>query len=97
MVKGLDAKELRRLAQVGAQARLADIDRERENLLRVFPGLRHVSVQPDGLSRGIGNSRLVAPRKRSKMSAAARKAVSARMKEYWANRRATPGKRKGAQ
>lgn len=97
MVKGLNSQELRRLAQIGAQARLAELDRERENLLRVFPGLRQASAEQDGAARRTEDSRPPARPKRSAMSAAARKAVSARMKQYWANRRATAGKRKGAE
>jgi hypothetical protein len=72
--------ELRRLARMGAAARLAELERERAALLRDFPGLRTTSgtaaVQRDGRSR-----------KRRVMSAANRRAVSIRMKKYWAARR----------
>jgi|tagenome__1003787_1003787.scaffolds.fasta_scaffold20847520_2 hypothetical protein len=70
--------DLRRLARMGAAARLGELDRERAALLRVFPGLR--------ASAGASASRPRAPRGRS-MSATARKAVSLRMKKYWADRR----------
>ena len=88
MARGLDGQELRRLAQIGARARLAELESERANLLNVFPGLRRPNSETE-----------VAPmatkkrRRRSNMSAAARKAVSERMKKYWANRRA--GSQKG--
>ena len=87
----LDIKELRRLAQIGAKARLHELEQERTALLRSFPGLRHLSAREkpavDGATRP---SRAAAPakRRRGRMSAAARKAVSVRMKKYWAQRRA---------
>jgi hypothetical protein len=72
--------ELRRLARMGAAARLAELERERAALLRDFPGLRAASsgaeVKRDGGSRN-----------RRVMSAANRRAVSIRMKKYWAARR----------
>lgn len=94
MAKGLDGHELRRLAQIGAQARLAELESERANLLSVFPGLRKAhpaadapSTAPAGVKRR---------RRRSNMSAAGRKAVSERMKKYWASRRAAAQKRKSS-
>ena len=88
MAKGLDSQELRRLAQIGAQARLAELESERASLLSVFPGLRRTHAQPDAPTATRRR------RRRSKMSAAAKKAVSERMKKYWANRRAAAQKRK---
>lgn len=70
--------ELTRLARFGAAARLAELDRERAALLRVFPGLRAVTVSGGAVAVG---------QKRRGMSAAARRAVSVRMKKYWAARR----------
>ena len=88
MAKGLDNQELRRLAQIGAKARLAELESERASLLSVFPSLRRTHAQP-GAATATGRRR-----RRSKMSAASRRAVSDRMKKYWANRRAAAQKRK---
>jgi hypothetical protein len=72
--------DLQGLARVGAEARLRELDRERANLLRAFPGL-------GGTSRRATSP--APPRKRKrKMTAAEKKAVSARMKKYWAAKRA---------
>ena len=84
MAKGLEFHELRRLAQLGAQARLAQLDQERAHLLREFPALGRGQATAE-VATGDAPKR----RRRSRMSAAARKAVSARMKAYWAQRRAT--------
>jgi hypothetical protein len=76
----VNRKELERL---GAQARLDALQSEMAAIRRAFPGL----------GRGRGRRRApaadVAPRgrRRSRMSAAARRAVSVRMKKYWADRR----------
>ena len=95
MVKGLDAKELRRLAQIGAEARLTQLESERASLLSVFPGLRRVASQSTTAS-STADPQPRKRRRRSHMSAAGRKAVSERMKKYWANRRAAGQKRKTA-
>jgi hypothetical protein len=80
----MDDKELVRLARVGAAARLTELERERAVLLRAFPELRRAIDQRGG----DGAPAARAPkRRRSGMSAAARKAVSVRMKKYWAERR----------
>lgn len=75
--------DLQRLARLGAKSRLEELQREEAAIRRAFPDL---------LGRGRG--RKVAKRaasggtrKRRGMSAAARKAVSVRMKKYWAARR----------
>ena len=73
----LNRKELERL---GAQARLDQLSAEIAAIRRAFPGLgrgRRPSAVGDAPPR----------RRRSRMSAAARRAVSVRMKKYWAARR----------
>lgn len=90
----MDQQELRRLAKIGAGARLAELDRERAALLRVFPGLRAASAASSRTSSASDGARPAGPavrRKRRGMSAAARKVVSLRMKRYWAKRRKTKG------
>ena len=73
----LSIEQLGRLARHGAAAAIVELEREIAAIRSAFPG---VGSRPVG-KRGGG-------RKRSGMSAAARKAVSARMKKYWAARRA---------
>ncbi len=72
--------DLQRLARLGAAARLTELERERTELLRMFPGLR------------AGRTAEAAPAERRGMSAANRRAVSIRMKRYWAKRRAEKAK-----
>ena len=87
----MDLNELRRLAQIGAKARLQELDQERAALLRSFPGLRRFASQSEpAADTATAKAAGAAPRKRRqpRMSAAARKAVSVRMKKYWAQRRA---------
>ena len=86
MAMTLDRKELLRLARLGAEARLEALEREREAILRSFPG-----IQRGSSTQSTANDHRVRRRRRS-MSAAERKAVSARMKKYWAMRRKTRSK-----
>ena len=72
--------QLHDLARVGAQARLAALDTEREQLLKMFPDLRAQAHPTNG-------SAPPAARTRNGMSAAGRKAHGERMRAYWANRR----------
>jgi hypothetical protein len=90
MAKGLETQELRRLAQIGARARLLELDQERAYLLREFPGLRRVSAATVASEQDAEatQNEPIKRRRRGGMSAEARKAVSARMKAYWASRRA---------
>jgi hypothetical protein len=88
-VADLSRSELQRLAQLGAKARLEELQQEEAAIRRAFPGL--VGRRPGrraGPGHPAGASRPAATRRRrSNMSAAARKAVSIRMKRYWAERR----------
>ena len=74
-----------------AAARLSELDQERTALLQLFPGLGGRGSSADRIRPGKGrrSAEIVATprRRRRKMSAAARKAVSQRMKHYWAERR----------
>ena len=76
----LSREELNRLARLGARARLEELRREEAAIRRAFPDL----------VRGSAAAR--PRRRRGKMSASARKAVSDRMKKYWARRRKAEGK-----
>lgn len=74
--------ELVRFARTGAEARLQSLEAEIQTILRLFPDLR---------KRGSSSGNSVGPRRGGRMSAAARKAVSIRMKKYWAARRKAKG------
>ena len=78
------------LAKRGAEARLDDLVHEAKLLLNLFPHLRD-SFDKDELPMSFiiakASGRLTARRPARKMSAAKRKAVSERMKKYWAKRR----------
>ena len=82
----MDKSQLVRFARLGAVARLAEIEQERQAILREFPDLRRArpdaseAAAPAATTRGTRGAR-------SAMSAAQRKAVSERMRKYWAARR----------
>jgi hypothetical protein len=84
MAVNLNRRELHRLARLGAQARLEQLERERALILRAFPGLE---AGMPGSFPAVPASARPARRRRRGMSAAQRKAVSARMRKYWASRR----------
>jgi hypothetical protein len=77
-VADLNRQQLRQLAVKGAMTRLQELQNEEAAIRQAFPELGRKS--PAALAP--------APtRRRSRMSRAARKAVSERMKRYWAERR----------
>jgi hypothetical protein len=92
------ATDLRVWAVKGAEQRLAEIAEEARAIFRAFPELR---ARGRGFDGRPADSRAESPRarrtarKRAPMSAAARKAVGARMKKYWADRRKSAAKPKG--
>jgi hypothetical protein len=77
----MTSSQLQEYARFGAQARLQAIEEERNAIVRAFPDFGRAS----GTSNGASSP---ATRGRKGMSPAQRKAVGARMKAYWANRRA---------
>jgi hypothetical protein len=77
--------DLKALARVGAAARLRELMAEVDQIRREFPGIDEARQRRD--RREGGRARPAARRGRRKMSAVERKAVSARMKRYWAGRR----------
>lgn len=91
----LSREELHRLARLGAQARLEEIRREEAAIRKTFPELFNKSTRPVTRATAAdssGASDEVAPkgrrrRRRNNMSPAMRKAVSERMRKYWAERR----------
>ena len=79
--------DLKALARLGAQARIAELIAEIDAILEAFPELGQAAARPGRQTIQAKVKPAVRRRKRSTMSAAARKAVSERMKRYWANRR----------
>ncbi|HTM03724.1 MAG TPA: hypothetical protein VL173_09485 [Vicinamibacterales bacterium] len=96
----LNAEQLRRLARLGAMARLEQIRDEEAGIRAEFPELFAGSrggrrqarggrkANADGAAGAGGKRRR---RRRPPMSAAARKAVGERMRKYWAERRRAKG------
>lgn len=91
-----DRAQLRAWAVRGAEQRLLEIANEAAAIHRAFPELRQRGRQPTATADGaaVSPARGARGRKRSRMSAANRKAVSERMSKYWAERRG--GAAKGA-
>jgi hypothetical protein len=75
--------DVNKYAQLGAEARAAELQAELAEIYRVFPALRRGTGRPAGLAR----SASAAAPGRKPMSAAQKRAVSIRMKKYWAARR----------
>ena len=84
MAKKIADNELRGLALVGARARLSALQGELASLLATFPELR------GGRASGATGQlfKRNKPGRKHPMSAAEKKAVSERMRKYWADRRA---------
>ena len=74
-------------AKLGASLRLADLEREEAAIFRAFPGLRRGRTEVLGTPPA---------KRRRQMSPAARRAVSQRMKAYWAKRKKREGTGEGA-
>jgi hypothetical protein len=91
-VADLTREELQRLARLGAKSRLDELRREEAAIRRAFPDLFGGRGRQAVAREGKGRGRRRRGRRRSAMSAAARKAVSERMKKYWADRRKKKGK-----
>jgi hypothetical protein len=86
LVANLNTEQLRRLARLGAIARLEQLKQEEAAIRAEFPELF-------GRGRRASVAETAKPgRGRRRMSSAARKAVSVRMRKYWAERRKTKGK-----
>jgi hypothetical protein len=84
---GLSAERLRELARVGAEHALKRLRAEIVAIERTFPELGL-----PGRRRALRRSVQAVTRRTRRMSAAARKAVSARMTKYWAERRKAKAK-----
>lgn len=84
---GLSAEKLKDLARAGAEQALKELRAEIIAIERTFPELALQRRR-----RALRQTLRDAERKTWKMSAGARKAVSERMKRYWAERRKAKAK-----
>jgi hypothetical protein len=82
MAKRLSSERLRELARAGAEQVLKRLRAEVIAIERTFPELSLPRRR-----KAIGRSLTRATKRTRQMSTAARKAVSVRMKRYWAERR----------
>ena len=80
--RGLSLEQLRELARHGAEQTLQRLRAEIIAIERTFPELA-LTQQRRAVRRAVAKAR----RRTKTMSAAARKAVSHRMKKYWAERK----------
>lgn len=83
----LNKEQLRRLARLGAVARLEQLRQEESAIRAEFPELFGRGRQRQRSNATASAASPARARRRPKMSAAARKAVSERMRRYWAERR----------
>ena len=84
----LSQEQLRRLARLGAMARLEQLRQEEAAIRGEFPELFGRGRRPEAGDGGVTRGKR---RGRRAMSAAARRAVSVRMRKYWAERRKAKG------
>jgi hypothetical protein len=75
--------DLKQFARWGAEVRVRQLQLELAAIYKIFPDLRNKPYTDDGQQVGPTGSR----RRRRKMGNAERRAVSLRMKKYWAARR----------
>ena len=104
MATDLSRDELRRLARLGAERRLEELRREEAAIRAAFPDIGEARGarrrgRPPGRARsaaqtadaGAGAAASRKRRRRKPMTAAQKRAVSERMKKYWAGRRKANG------
>jgi hypothetical protein len=80
--------DMKGFARRGAEARITELKAELDAIYRTFPDLR-IQARKVVVNHEEQFAGGVTSRRRRKMSAAQRKAVSERMRKYWAGRRKT--------
>jgi hypothetical protein len=78
--------DLKAYARRGAEARIAELTAELNDIYKAFPDLRRGATRAPASNAGA-----VGRRRRKPMSAVQKAEVSKRMKKYWAARRAKKG------
>ena len=106
MATELTREDLRRLARLGASRRLEELKQEEAAIRAAFPDLNREGVTQRRRGRKPGRSAAATAaggdaassgaqsarkRRRRKMSPAEKRAVSERMRKYWADRRKGKG------
>lgn len=98
MPKGLNPADINKFARIGAAVKLAELEREIAALRRAFPGLSaSAATASTAKAPSAVTARLAVPSKQARrgrkhpMTAAERRAVSERMKRYWAERNKSKG------
>lgn len=93
----LSKEQLRHLSLMGATARLEELRSEEAAIRQAFPELGRRSA-PEPVAKASADVEekpsAAAAQNRNRMSPAARRAVSERMKKYWAERRKAKGGKK---
>jgi len=94
--KGLNPADINKYARIGAAVKLAELEQEIAALRRAFPGLTSsaAAVRSPAAVAAKGAAAAKPARRRGRkrpMSAAERRAVSERMKKYWAERNKAKG------
>lgn len=88
MADELSRDDMKRLARLGAIRRLEELRREEAAIRGAFPELFRAASRAASPRKADATESAATPRRRrSKMSPAARRAVSERMRKYWAERR----------
>jgi hypothetical protein len=92
----LSRDELRRLARLGAERRIEELRREEAALRAAFPelgGAGRRRGRPSVRATSVASAAATGAkrRRRKSMTAAQKRAVSERMKKYWAARRKAEG------
>jgi len=85
VAKTLSEQEVRRLARLGALARLRELEEEAQAIRRMFPGLKAVAEGPAPAQKTERKPK--ARRGGSHMTPEARQAAAERMKAYWAKKK----------
>jgi len=83
--------DLQTLARYGADARIAELEREIAEIRNAFPKPAAGRGRRANTASGPATRSAATPRKRKPMSASAKKAVSLRMRKYWATRKSAGG------
>jgi hypothetical protein len=84
--------DLHAFARAGAAARINEIHAEIASIAKIFPHLEFGSAVSPGMPDRADAKSPTRTKKKPTWTAAARKAVSARMKRYWAQRRKAKAK-----
>ena len=93
----MNRTDLLRLARVGAQNRLWELQQEMDGIYRSFPDLRGGQARQTSMSTGVrGAVEGVRPRRKRRMSAEAKKRIAEAQRKRWAEWKAKKAGSDGA-